>query len=97
MTSREVNWATVLEFVQRQGIDPTRVLIAGTPAWAALPDDHPDKLAAVLVAGLHHVLRLDLAQAAQAEASRAVAGTPDVDWARIGRPKPPSYIPRKAS
>lgn len=95
--STQVAWAEVLRFVADRGIDPTRVLTAGTPAWCELPDDHPDKLAAVLAAGVHHALRIDAEQTIRAEASRAVAATPDVDWARIGRPRPDSYIERKSA
>lgn len=91
--STQVAWAEVLRFVQARGVDPTRVLTAGTPSWCDLDDDHPDKLAAVLAAGVHHALRLDAAQAVRADASRAVSAA--VDWTRIGRPRPDSYIPRR--
>ncbi|RWA15750.1 DUF2742 domain-containing protein [Mycolicibacterium brumae] len=90
--SNQVAFAEVLRFVADLGVDPTRVLTAGTPAWCELPDDHPDKLAAVLAAGVHHALRVDLAQAARAEASRAVSAS--TDWSRVGRPRPDSYIER---
>ena len=93
--STQVNWTTVLEFVQRLGVDPTSVLAAGTPAWCQLADDHPDKVGAVLAAGVHHALRLDAAQAARAEASRAVSAA--ADWSRIGRPRPASYIERRSA
>lgn len=93
--STQVAWTAVLEFVQRRGIDPTTVVTAGTPAWCELPDTCPDKLAAVLAAGVHHALRIDAEQTIRAEASRAVAATPDVDWTRIGRPRPDSYIERR--
>ena len=94
--STQVAFAEVLRFVVDVcQIDPTTVLTAGTPAWSQLPDDHPDKLAAVLAAGLHHALRLDAAQAARAQASRDIAAA--ADWSRIGRPRPSTYIERKAS
>lgn len=94
--SRQVAFAEVLRFVvEYLGIDPTKVLTAGTPRWCDLPDHHPDKAAAVLAAGLHHALRVDTAQSALGEASRAVAATPGVDWSRIGRPRPACYIERK--
>lgn len=81
--SQQVCWTTVLEFVERLGINPTTVLLVGTPAWAQLPDDHPDKLAAVLAAGVHHALRLNLTQDAMAEASQAISAA--VDWTAVAR------------
>lgn len=96
MISGQVCWTTVLAFVERRGIDPATVLTAGTPAWQALDEHHPDKLAAVLAAGVHHALLLDLRQEAQAEASRAVAAA--ADWSavaqQIHRGRGRAYIPR---
>lgn len=99
MTSNQVTWTTVLAFVERRGIDPATVLTAGTPAWQALDDHHPDKLAAVLAAGVHHALRLDLNQEVVADASKAVAGAED--WSavaqciRSGRGN--AYVPRRTA
>ncbi|PQM52032.1 DUF2742 domain-containing protein [Mycolicibacter virginiensis] len=72
MTNRQVCWTAVLEFVERRGINPANVLAAGTPQWCQLDDHHPDKLAAVLAAGVHHALRVDLAQEAAADASKTI-------------------------
>lgn len=94
MDSRQVAWLTVLEFVQRLGVDPVTALVAGSPAWNELPDEHPDKLGAVLAAGVHHALRLDTAQAAMADASKAVAAS--ADWTRVGRPRGRAYVPKVA-
>lgn len=97
MTGNQVTWTTVLAFVERRGIDPTTVLTAGTPAWQALDDHQPDKLAAVLAAGVHHALRLDLRQETVADASKAVAAAED--WPAIARSiragRGPAYIPRR--
>lgn len=99
MNSQQVCWTAVLAFVERRGINPTTALIAGTPAWAALDDQHPDKLAAVLAAGVHHALRLDLNQEVVADASKAVAGAED--WSavaqciRSGRGN--AYVPRRTA
>lgn len=57
--------------------------LAGTQAWFDLPDTDPAKWAAVLFAASHHVLRMETAQEARCEASRAVSGA--ADWAAIGR------------
>lgn len=99
MTSRQVCWTAVLAFVERRGINPTTALIAGTPAWAALDDQHPDKLAAVLAAGVHHALRLDLNQQAAADASKAIAAAED--WPAVARciraGRGSAYIPRRTA
>lgn len=96
--SQQVSWWTVHEYVQplldRAGSWP----MAGTPAWCALDDDDPIKLAALLDAAQHHVLRVETAQAALAEASRAVSAIEN--WGLIGnkiRRRNEVYIPRRAS
>lgn len=72
-------------------------MLAGTPEWNHLPDDHPDKLGAVLAAGVHHALRVDLAQENRAEASREVCTA--ANWSalaqRIARGRGSAYIPRR--
>jgi hypothetical protein len=55
--------------------------MVGTPEWCALESSDPRKLAALYDAAQHHALRVETAQAARAEASRAVAGA--ADWAAI--------------
>ena len=57
--------------------------MAGSPAWCALPDDDPRKLAALLDAAQHWALRLETCQQAQCEASRAISAA--ADWGNIGR------------
>jgi hypothetical protein len=56
---------------------------AGSPAWCALADGDPRKLLALAVDGEHHVLRVEVAQSAMAEASRAVSAA--ADWPGIAR------------
>ena len=56
---------------------------AGTPACASFADGDPRKLLALAVAGEHHVLRIETAQTARAEASRAVSAA--VDWPKVAR------------
>lgn len=71
--------------------------MAGTPEWCALSDQDPRKLAALLDAAQHWALRVDTAQEAQAQASRAVSEA--LPWreiaTRVTAPRPDSYIPRK--
>ncbi|SUA04719.1 phiRv1 phage protein [Mycolicibacterium fortuitum] len=97
MGSQQVCWTTVLEFVERLGINPTTVLLAGTPEWNQLPDDHPDKLGAVLAGGVHHSLRIDLAQEHRADASREICAA--ADWTglarRIRSGRGDAYVPRR--
>ena len=56
---------------------------AGTPSWCALSDGDPKKLLAVALDGEHHTLRVETAQAAHADASKAVAAS--ADWPHISR------------
>jgi hypothetical protein len=57
--------------------------MVGNPAWCALPDDDPRKVAAIYDAAQHHALRVETAQTALAEASRHVSEA--ADWSRIAR------------
>src|SRR5690349_10834360 len=74
-SSRQVAWWEVHTYRDRMleqlGVQdfPT----VGTPAWCALDDDHPVKLAAAFDAAQHWALRVDTAQEAQAAASRKVS------------------------
>lgn len=87
--SRAVAWWPVLCFVADVlGVEPAavpdhaqHVPVLGTPAWCALPDDAPGKLAGVLHGGIHHALRLDVAQEARAEASQALSAA--TDWRAV--------------
>jgi hypothetical protein len=55
----------------------------GSPAWCALPEEHPAKLSAVLNAAEAAAYAISADQAAEAEASRAVSAS--ADWAAIAR------------
>jgi hypothetical protein len=68
--------ASVLEKV---GTWPT----VGTPAWCALADDDPAKLAALLDAAQHWALRVETCQQAEIQASHAISAA--VDWSVIAR------------
>ncbi|SLL01249.1 putative phiRv1 phage protein [Mycobacteroides abscessus subsp. abscessus] len=91
--SQQVDWWSTYEFVTalaaqaNHGPLPT----AGTPSWSALPDDDPRKLLALAIAGSHHALRVEVAQTAMAEASHAIAASPN--WRT--RPRGSAYIPRE--
>lgn len=83
--SRQAAWWEVHQWrdrvLERYGVHgfPT----VGTPAWVALPDTHPAKLAAAIDAAQHWALRVETCQEAQCEASRAISAA--VDWAAVGR------------
>jgi hypothetical protein len=82
-SSQQVSWWDVHEHVapilEAVGDWP----MAGTPAWCALPDDDPRKLAALLDAAQHWVLRVETCQVAECEASHAISAA--ADWGAVGR------------
>jgi hypothetical protein len=83
MTSQQVSWWSVHEFVtptlQRVGSWP----MAGTPAWCSLADDDPQKWAALLDAAQHWALRVDTCQEARCQAGEAISAA--ADWSAIAR------------
>lgn len=81
--SRSVAWWPVHEFVAALLSQVNDLPTAGTPAWCTLGDGDPRKLLAVAVAGEHHVLRVEMAQEASAEASKAIAA--GQDWPLLAR------------
>lgn len=81
--SRSVSWWPVHEFVERMTATVPGWPMAGSPAWCALADDDPRKLAAVLDAGQHHALRVETAQEERAAASQSVAA--GADWPAIAQ------------
>jgi hypothetical protein len=96
--SRQVSWWSVHEHVQplldSVGSWPT----VGTPAWCALGDDDPVKLAAIYDAAQHWALRVDTCQAAIAETSRDISAA--ADWPAIAnqiRRHREAYIPRRVA
>ena len=81
--SRSVAWWPVHEFVAALVAQVNDLPVAGTPAWCLLGDGDPRKLLAVAVAGEHHVLRVEMAQEARAEASKTIAA--ETDWQAVAR------------
>jgi hypothetical protein len=81
--SRQVSWWPVHQFLEavvaQANVGP--LPLAGTPGWCALADGDPRKLLALAVAGEHHVLRMETAQEALAEASKAVSAA--ADWCGV--------------
>jgi hypothetical protein len=84
-SNRLVAWFEVVlwrdRMLERLGVQ--NFPMVGTPAWCALPDDHPVKLAAAFDAAQHWALRVDTDQEAQAAASQAILGAED--WSAIAK------------
>lgn len=57
--------------------------MVGTPAWCALDDQDPAKLAALLDAAQHWALRLETCQQARCDASREISAAGD--WSALRR------------
>lgn len=81
--SQQVSWWSVHEFVDAVLSQVNNWPMAGTPAWCCLARDDPRKWAAVLDAGQHHTLRIEVSQEARAQASHAVSAA--VDWSTLSR------------
>lgn len=89
--SQQVSWWPTHEFITALVANANNLPIAGTPAWCALSDTDPAKLIALAAAGEHWTLRVETAQMALVEASKAVASVPD--WRT--RPRGGAYIARR--
>jgi Protein of unknown function (DUF2742) len=98
ISSRQVSWWSVHEYVTPRLAAAESWPMAGTPAWCQLDDDDPVKLAALCDAAQHHALRVETAQAALADASKAVSDAED--WSAVATKamhRHSVYIPRRAS
>jgi hypothetical protein len=97
ITSRQVAWFEVYSFVAPLLARLDSWPAAGTPAWTALADDDPRKLAAVLESGVRWSLRVDTEQELLAAASSDVSAA--ADWGsianRLRRSRGSAYIPRR--
>lgn len=81
LTSHQVSWWAVHEFVSAVLDRVNGWPMAGTPAWCSLAHDDPAKWAALLDGAQHHALRVETAQQARADASRDVCAA--ADWSAI--------------
>lgn len=79
--SRAVAWWPCHEFIRALVARYNDLPVAGTPSWCGMDDGDPRKLIALAAAGEHQVLRMEIAQEARAEASKAIAGA--ADWRQI--------------
>jgi hypothetical protein len=97
-SSQQVSWWSVHEHVtpllEAAGSWP----MVGTPAWCALADTDPRKLAALLDGAQHWALRMDSCQEARADASHAISAA--LDWPAIANEifrRRGVYIPREVA
>jgi Protein of unknown function (DUF2742) len=98
VASQQVSWWPIHLYVQPFLDAAGSWPMAGTPAWCELADNDAAKLAALLDAARHHVLRVETAQAALCEASRDVAAAED--WSAVAneiRQRREVYIPRRVA
>jgi Protein of unknown function (DUF2742) len=96
MTNSQTSWWSVHEYVSQllDQIDDWPLI--GTPAWCALDDEDPRKLAAIFSAAEHWALRVETCQEARCEMSKDIAAS--LDWwefAKASRRRRSAYIPRK--
>lgn len=93
ITSQQVSWWSVHEYVadvlHRIGSWP----IVGTPAWESADDR--TKVAALFDAARHWALRVETCQVAKAGASKQVSAS--AEWSTVGRGRDSAYIPRQVA
>jgi hypothetical protein len=82
MTSQQVSWWSVYEFVTAH-LQADHWPMIGSPAWCALDDDDPVKWAAILEAAQHWALRVEGCQQAMADAAGEISAA--ADWSAIAR------------
>jgi hypothetical protein len=95
VSSRQVSWWSVHQWVAERLADLDDWPMAGTPEWCELDDTDPRKLASILDASRHWCLRLETCQQQLAEASHCVSQ--GADWSSIAdemRRRHKVYIPR---
>lgn len=97
--SRTVDWWSVHQYAEPTLTEVGSWPIVGSLPWQHLPTDDPVKLAAVLDAARHWALRVDAAQEAMAEASRAVSAAVDLPSVirDMQRRRSGVYIPREVA
>lgn len=98
--SAQVNWSECVAYLDRVAADRDLSLWPGTPQWCELRDADPRKLLALAEFGLHHALRVEVAQQQLADAGRAVAAA--AGWSEIAnaicrRQSGNAYVRRAAS
>ncbi len=96
--SQAVDWWSVHQLLQPLLEEVGTWPLAGSLTWVRLPDDHLAKWASVLDGGRHWALRVETAQQALADASRAISV--GEDWPAVAREirrRSGVYIPREVA
>jgi hypothetical protein len=83
VSSRQVSWWSVHEYVSPLLTDAELWPMVGTPAWCDLADDDPVKLAAIFDAAQHYALRIETSQLAMADAGSEISAAED--WSHISQ------------
>ena len=83
VSSQQVSWWSVHEFVTEVLNQVNGWPQLGTPAWCSMANEDPVKWAALLDAAQHWALHLEINQEARAEASRDVSAA--ADWPVVSR------------
>jgi len=83
VSSQQVSWWTVHEYVVPVLARAAPWPMAGTPEWCALDDGDPVKTAAALDAAQHWALRVETCQEAECAAAREVSQAGD--WSAIAK------------
>jgi hypothetical protein len=83
VSSGQVSWWSVHEFVAPVLSSVESWPMVGTPEWCALDDADPVKVAALFDAAQHWALRVETCQQAHCDASREISGA--VDWSALAR------------
>jgi hypothetical protein len=83
ISSQQVSWWSVHEWVAPRLDKVSQWPLLGTPAWELLDDRDPVKWAGAIDGSQHWALHLELNQEARADASRAIAGA--ADWTKLSR------------
>jgi hypothetical protein len=95
VSSRQVSWWSVHQWVAERLADLDDWPMAGTPEWCELDDTDPRKVAALFDGAQHWSLRVETCQQQLAEASHDVSQ--GADWSSIAdemRRRHKVYIPR---
>jgi hypothetical protein len=96
MTSAQVSWWSVHEFVQPYLDEGGRVPTVGTPEWVDLADTDPRKILALFSAAEHWALRVETCQEHTCQAAQAISAA--ADWKAIANEtywRRGVYIPRE--
>jgi hypothetical protein len=94
ISSRQVSWWSVHEFVSSRLTEVGSWPMLGTPAWCDLDDDDERKTAALLDAAQHWALRLETGQQAMADAGAEIVDVKSLVQFIFNRDR--CYIPRVA-